>query len=42
MLIGVAVALSLVVSLTAFVMAIQLKFAEEVAEAERLRESLLA
>jgi hypothetical protein len=41
MLIGIAVASSLFLSLTAFVMAVQLRFAEEVAEAERLRRSLL-
>jgi hypothetical protein len=42
MLIGIAIASTLVLSLTAFVMAIQLRFAEETVEAERVREALLA
>jgi hypothetical protein len=42
MLIGIAIASCLYLSLTAFVMAVQLRFAEEVAEAERLRDTLLA
>lgn len=41
MLIGVAIASTICVSLTAFVMAVQIRFAEETIKAERLRRALL-